>query len=80
MDAQGNTAKSEALKYIVQARDDGVAFTLGDLYRSTPKYPWTDYIKAVDSLISEGLLVGKGDGFVVNYSLTSKGRIAIGKT
>jgi hypothetical protein len=31
-------------------------------------------------MISEGFLIGKGDGFVMRYSLTKKGRTALGQT
>jgi hypothetical protein len=30
-------------------------------------------------MISEGFLIGKGDGFVMRYSLTKKGRTALGQ-
>ncbi len=51
--------------------------TLRDKYSANPKYPWGHFLDAASHLVSEGLLQGKGDGFVVHYSLTSKGRNAV---
>jgi hypothetical protein len=52
--------------------------TLRDVYSKDPKQSWTEFMSTVDSLVSQGFLVAKGDGFVVHYFLTNKGRNAIG--
>ncbi len=49
--------------------------TLGDLYRANKAHPWVEFLKAVDYLVSDGLLEGKGDGFAVQFALTTRGRI-----
>jgi hypothetical protein len=69
--------RDEVLKYVLSAFNGGaLPMTLRDLYRNNPKYSWGYLIGAVNHLVSEGFLEGKGDGFVVHYSLTSKGRNA----
>ncbi len=71
---QGNDALSEILRRF----DDAGSMTLRDAYRENPTQPWTEFMNTVDSLVSQGFLTAKGDGFVVKYSLTSKGRNTIG--
>jgi hypothetical protein len=69
----------ELLNHILHSFDDGLTMTLRDLYRRNPKFAWTNFLDAVSYLVAEGYLEGKGDGFVVHYGLTSKGRTAAGK-
>ncbi len=70
--------QDEVLKYVLSAfGGDALPMTLRDLYRTNPKYPWGHFIGAVNQLVSEGLIEGKGDGFVVHYFLTNKGRNAV---
>jgi hypothetical protein len=76
----GGRARFDALRHILNALDGGNSLTLGDLYRSNRKDSWTEFIKDVNGLITEGLLEGTGDGFVVLYSLTEKGRRTTGRT
>jgi hypothetical protein len=60
-------------------RFDGAdTMTLRDAYSKNPKQSWTEFTSTVDSLVSQGYLTAKGDGFVVHYFLTNKGRNAIG--
>ncbi len=64
----------DVVKSIRNSLDINVQQTLGDLYRGNKNYAWTDFLMAVNYMISEGYLEGKGDGFVVHYSLTTKGK------
>ncbi len=66
--------EDEVLKYILSALDSPLPMTLRDIYGARPKYPWAVFMQAVNLLISEGFIQGKGDSFVVHYSLTSKGQ------
>jgi hypothetical protein len=59
---------------IMQSLDRSPPKTLGDVYRGNQHHPWPDFLAAVDYMISRGYLEGRGDGSVVNYSLTAKGR------
>lgn len=59
---------------IVKTIDSSLPQTLGDLFRSNHNYSWQDFEAAVNYLISNGFVEGKGDGFVVRYALTNKGR------
>jgi hypothetical protein len=54
--------------------------TLRDAYRVGPTLSWTEFLGAVKRLVSEGYLIGKGDGFVVHYTLTPNGRSEVGKS
>lgn len=63
---------------ILRMFDAEGATTLREAYDENPMQSWTEFMSAVNSLISQGFLIGKGDGFVVEYSLTNKGRNAIG--
>jgi hypothetical protein len=67
----------EFLKEILRSFDEGLSYTLRDAYQKNPQISWADYMGAVNRLIAEGFLMGKGDGFVVHYLLTNKGRNAI---
>lgn len=69
----------ELSKYILGAFDGNLPMTLRDLYRTNPKYSWQVFMEGVSRLVSEGYLEGKGDGFVVHYSLSNKGRAAVGE-
>ncbi len=66
--------EDEVLKHILSALDGPFPMTLRDIYGAKPKYPWAVFMQAVNLLISEGFIQGKGDGFVVHYVLTSKGQ------
>jgi hypothetical protein len=70
----------ELLQQILGAFDDGLSMTLQDMYRKNPKFSWPLFVNGVTRLVSEGYLEGKGDGFVVRYTLTSKGRTAVGQS
>ncbi len=70
----------DLMKYILGAFDDGLPMTLRDLYRKNPKFSWTMFMHGVTRLVSEGYLEGKGDGFVVRYGITNKGRSAVGQS
>ncbi len=59
---------------IVQALDGFPSLTLGDLYRRNVQHSWDNFIVCVNYLISEGYMEGKGDGFAVYYTMTSKAR------
>jgi len=73
-------AKSDAsLNKILKRFDSELPMTLRDAYRLDPEHPWGDFLNGVNHLISQGLLTGKGDGFVVHYFLTNEGRNAIGR-
>lgn len=63
---------------ILRRFDDAGSMTLRDAYSKNPEQSWTEFMNAVERLVSQGFLVGKGDGFVVRYFLTNKGRNAIG--
>lgn len=51
---------------------------IGDIYRDNLQFSWTEFMSAVDYMVSEGLVVGRGDGFSVLYSLTRKGMAELG--
>ena len=49
--------------------------TLHDIYNKlTTKPEWAKFVDAVSHLSRDGLLEGRGDGFLVRYSITNKGR------
>jgi hypothetical protein len=54
--------------------------TLSDAYRISPSLSWTEFVNTVNQLASEGYLIGKGDGFVVHYTLTPRGRNEVGNS
>jgi hypothetical protein len=72
--------QKELLEAILKKFDDNfVTMTLGDAYNAVgrPKHDWNEFVLAVNHLKSQGLMEGKGDGFVVLYSLTKKGHEAV---
>ena len=74
------STKDEVVRYALQTFDTNFALTLGEAWDANLKYPRTDFASAAMQLISEGFLIGKGDGFVMRYSLTKKGLTALGKS
>jgi hypothetical protein len=64
---------------IVKTLDTNILpLTLGELYRGSRGYAWNEFLTAIDYMIDQGFLLGKGDGFVVHYALTQKGREQLG--
>lgn len=51
----------------------GIPRTLADLYTARDQ-SWDDFLEAVNYLIENGMIKRRGDGFVLQYALTSKGR------
>ena len=74
------STKDEAVRYVLQTFDTNFALTLGEAWDANVKYSRTGFTSVATRLISEGFLVGKGDGFVMRYSLTKKGLTALGQT
>jgi hypothetical protein len=77
VEPHGRTGTLEPPKEILQRFDEELAITLREAYRADPHYPWTGFMGTVNLLISQGYLAGKGDGFVVRYFLTKKGKDAV---
>jgi hypothetical protein len=75
----GNPKIDGAQRDVLQRFDGELSMTLRDAYRVGLELSWTEFVNAVSRLISEGYLIGKGDGFVVHYTLTPKGRNEVGK-
>ncbi len=72
--------QKELLDAILAKFDENfVTMTLGDAYNAIArsKHTWNDFVNAINLLKSQGFLEGKGDGFVLLYSLTKKGHDAI---
>jgi hypothetical protein len=72
--------QQEVQEAILRSLDgDYVAMTMADAYNAAArsKLGWNDFADVMSRLKSGGLIEGRGDGFVVLYSLTSKGREAI---
>jgi hypothetical protein len=69
--------REDVLKDVLKRFDGDIKMTMPEAYGKSPQISWTEFLNAVNLLISEGFLVGKGDGFVVQYLLTTKGRNAI---
>jgi len=73
------STKDEVVRYVLRAFDTVSALTLGEACDANRKYPRTGFTSAATQMISRGFLIGKGDGFVIRYSLTKKGRAALGQ-
>ena len=73
------STKDEVVRYVLRAFDTISALTLGEACDANRKYPRKGFTSAAAQMISEGFLIGKGDGFVIRYSLTKKGRAALGQ-
>ncbi len=67
----------ELKRYVLRSFNDSIPLTIRDAYAKNPKFPLTTFMKEVSRNVSEGYLEGRGDGFVVHYGLTSKGRSAL---
>jgi len=74
------STKDEVVRYVLKTFDTNFALTLGEAWEANSKYPRTGFSSMATRLISEGFLIGRGDGFVMRYSLTKKGRTALGQT
>jgi hypothetical protein len=72
MEQEGDM-RDEVVRYLLGGFDGGPRRTLRDLYQERPRYPWGDFVRAVNHMVSEGLLEYRGNGFEVLYALTSKG-------
>jgi hypothetical protein len=74
------STKDEVVRYVLGAFDTIFPLTLGEASDSNRKYPRTLFVSVATQVISRGFLIGKGDGFVIRYSLTKEGRTALGQT
>ena len=74
------STKDEVVRYVLQTFDTTFALTLGEACDVNQKFPRKGFASVASRMISKGFLVGKGDGFVMRYSLTKKGRTALGQT
>jgi hypothetical protein len=74
------STKDEVVRYVLQTFDTNLALTLGEACDASRKYPRTHFASVATQVISGGFLIGKGDGFVIRYSLTKKGRAELGQT
>jgi predicted transcriptional regulator len=61
-------------KDILKRFDTEMAKSLPDAYLMDTHLEWSEFLSTVNGLVSEGYLAGKGDGFLVHYYLTTKGR------
>ena len=73
-------AKDGVVRHVLQTFDTNLALTFGEACDINQKYPRTRFASVATQMISEGFLIGKGDGFVMRYSLTKKGRTALVQT
>jgi hypothetical protein len=74
------STKDEVVRYVLRAFDTEPQLTIGEACDANRKYTRTGFASVATQMISEGFLIGKGDGFVMRYSLTKKGRTALGQT
>jgi hypothetical protein len=54
--------------------------TIGEACDANRGFRRKDFAEAAAQMVSEGLLTGRGDGFVVRYSLSKKGLNALSQT
>jgi hypothetical protein len=73
-------AKDGVVRLVLRTFDTNFALTFGEACDINQKYSRTGFASVAKQMISEGFLIGKGDGFVMRYSLTKKGRTALGQT
>ena len=52
--------------------------TLVDLFRGNDPYPWLDFLKSLDYLLSDELVEARGEGIVMDFALTPRGRAELG--
>jgi hypothetical protein len=69
--------KDEVVRHVLRTFDTTFALTFGEACDINQQYPRTGFASVATQMISEGFLIGKGDGFVMRYSLTKKGRAAL---
>jgi len=74
------STKDEVVRYVLRTFDATSALTLGEAWDVNRKYTRTSFANLAGQMISEGFLIGRGDGFVMRYSLTKKGRAALDQT
>jgi hypothetical protein len=73
------STKDEVVRYVLRAFDTVPPLTIGEACDANRKYPRTGFSRVTTQMISEGFLMGRGDGFVIRYSLTKKGQTALGQ-
>ena len=71
-------AKDGLVRHVLQTFDTNFALTFGEACDINQNYPRTGFASVATQMISEGFLIGKGDGFVIRYSLTRKGLAVLG--
>jgi hypothetical protein len=62
---------------VLRSFDGQILRTISEAYATNPCQSWGDFLTRVNQLVSDGLLVGKGDGFAVHFFLTEKARSAL---
>jgi len=73
------STKDEVVRYVLRAFDTAPPLTIGEACDANRKYSRTGFSRVTTEMISVGYLIGKGDGFVMRYSLTKKGKTALGQ-
>ena len=62
---------------VLRSFDEKILRTISEAYARNPCQSWENFLTRVNQLVSDGLLVGKGDGFAVHFFLTEKARSAL---
>ena len=72
----GNPKPSLEIQLEILRSIGGSAEGLHDIYawRLKSRYSWEDFVGAIGNMASQGLITGLGDGFIVRYMATPKGR------
>jgi hypothetical protein len=73
------STKDEVVRYVLRAFDTTLPLTIGEACDANRKYPRRGFATVATQMVSRGFLMGKGDGFVIRYSLTKKGQTALGQ-
>ena len=58
--------------------DGKLPMTVREAYRVDSGHSWLEFMDIMNQLVSNGYLLGQGDGFDMRYTLTKKGRNALG--